>query len=437
LKNNGRWGDMKKRITFVSITSVLICMTLTSLYPDRREYSGHITRITHSGNNVVHYPCLSDDGQWMLYVLEIKNGEEITKTVRIMNIENGKETELFRDRQLKAPDPYQDTTLLVGSKPPVLSGNAQVAVFSLSMDQPESILDHYLAVIDTDSTNLRIIPFPIEALKEKDMKAFDFKTDEWERVSNYAASWDGSRIACAVKGYSGPIRYGNASAIILLDVLRMEQKTILEPVFNGKQWEWPSTPCRPLTGGGWAFGMSGSGGKVLFGAQASEDNTDYDLYVYDWDRSELRKITDFHDRWFNLAELSQDGEKIIFFYSGKKKQGIGTYVVNTDGSCLKLLESRLTSRVEYFDMSGNGRFILFKNIYKGIILDLQTDQEWVAFDENTQGYIRGLVPMDFPRYPAFWAPQFVSHTGERILLVGPPLGKETPEVFLLSLENRQ
>ncbi len=423
-------------MAFVSIISVLIGLTLTSLYPDRSEDRGLITRITHSGNNMVHYPCLSDDGQWMLYVLEIKNGEEIIKAVKIMNIENGKETELFRDRQLKAPDPYQGTALLVGSKPPVLSGNARVAVFSLSLDQPEGILDHYLAVIDTDSSNLRIIPFPIEALREKDMKAFDFKTDEWERVSNYAASWDGSRIACAVKGYSGPVRYGNASSIILLDVLRMEQKTILEPVFNGKQWEWSSTPCRPLTGGGWAFGMSGSGGKVLFGAQASEDSTDYDLFLYDWDRSESRKITDFHDRWFNLAELSQDGEKVIFFYSGKKKQGIGTYVVNTDGSSLKLLQSRLTSRIEFSDLSGNGRFILFKNIYKGIILDLQTNQEWVAFDESTPGYIRGLVPMDFPKYPAFWTPRFMNHTGERILLVGPPLGKETPEVFLLSLENR-
>ncbi len=428
---------MKKKISFVSITSVLIWMTVTSLYPDTWENRGHITRLTHSGNNVVHYPCLSDDGQWMLYVLEIKNGEEIIKTVRIMNIENGKETELFRDRQLKAPDPYQGTALLVGSKPPVLSGNAQVAVFALSLDQPESILDHYLAVIDTDSSNLRVIPFPIKALQKKDMKAFDFETDEWERVSNYVSSWDGSRIACAVKGYSGPIRYGNASGIILLDALRMEQKTILEPVFNGKQWEWTSAPCRPLTGGGWAFGMSGSGGKVLFGAQASEDNTDYDLYVYDWDTTDMRKITDFHDRWFNLAELSQDGEKVIFFYSGKKKQGIGTYVINKDGSSLKLLESQLTSRIEFSDLSGNGRFILFKNIYKGIILDLQTDQEWVAFDENTEGFIRGLVPMDFPRYPAFWAPRFVSHTGERILLVGPPQGKETPEVYLLSLENRQ
>jgi hypothetical protein len=422
---------MKKKTIFISMASVLICLTVSALSLAQSEQRSQIKRLTHSGNDVVTSPCLSDDGQRMLYVLEKKDGEEITKTIKIMNIGSGAETELFRDKQLEAPNPFPDIPLLVGSKPPVLSGNGEVAIFSLSLDQPINILDHYLAVINTDGTDIRIIPFPIEALQGKDMKALDFRTDEWERVANYALSRDGNRIACAVKGHTGPSRYGNASAVILLDTQRMKQQTILGPDFKEERWEWPSPPLRPLLGGGWAFGMDGTGSMVLFGAQSTEDQTAYDLYVYDWDTNEMRKITDFQDRWFSLAEISQEGDKVVFFYTGKKKQGIGTYVVLTSGSDLKHLKSRIVSSIEFSDLSGNGRHILYKNIYNGMVFDLETGQEWVAFDESTPGYVHGLVPMDFPRYPAFWAPKFMSQDGERILLFGLPQGKNTPEIYLI------
>ena len=428
---------MNKKRVFMTITSILICLTVSSVTFTQSKERGRIKRLTHSGNHTPSYPCLSEDGQRMIYVLEEKNGDEITKAIKIMNLENGIEAELFRDKQLKAPDPFQDISLLVGSKPPVLSGNGQVAIFSLSLDQPANILDHYLALINTDGTNLRIVPFPIEALQNKDMKTLDFKSDEWERITNYALSWDGNRIACAVKGHLGPIRYGNASAVILLDTLRLEQKTLLGPDLRGDQWEWPSPPLRPLMGGGWAFGIDGSGSKVLFGAQSTEDETAYDLFIYEWETNKQIKITDFGDRWFSLAEISQEGDKVVFFYTGKKKQGIGTYVVRTDGSGLKQLKSRFVSSLEFSDLSGNGRYVLYKNIYKGMALDLETGKEWEVFDENTPGYIRGLVPMDFPRYPAFWAPRFMSQDGEKILLVGPPLGKDTPEIYLLSMETQQ
>lgn len=428
---------MKKKTVFISMASVLIYLAISALSSGLPPEGSQIKRLTRSGNNVVHYPSLSDDGQRVLYVLEKKDGEEITKTIKIMNIESGAEAELFRDKQLKAPNPFQDIALLVGSKPPVLSGNGEVAIFSLSLDQPANILDHYLAVVNTDDPNIKVIPFPIEALEGMDMKALDFKSEEWERIANYTLNRDGNRIVCAVKGHTGPSRYGNASAVILLDAQQLKQRTILGPDFNGERWEWSSAILRPLLGGGWAFGMDGAGRKVLFGAQSSDDTTSYDLYVYDWDKNEQKKITDFQDRWFSLAEMSQEGDEVVFFYTGKKKQGIGTYIVRTDGSDLKYLKSRIVSSIEFSDLSGNGRYILYKNIYNGMVFDLGTGQEWVAFDESTQGYIQGLMPMDFPRYPAFWAPKFVSQDGERVLLFGLPQGKNTPEIYLLNMELKR
>jgi WD40 repeat protein len=370
----------------------------------------------------------------MLYTIEIKDEQETIRAVRIMNVGDGKERELFRDGEKKAPAPFEDISLLVGSKPPALSGNGRVAVFSMSLGAPANILDHYLAVVNTDGTNLQIIPFPIKALEGKNLKSLEFTGGDWERLSNYAVSSDGKSIACVLKGHLGPRRYGNPSGIVLLDVSTKKQRTILVPDFDGDEWKWPSFPCRPLIGGGWAFALSGNGQKIVFGAQSSADKIDYDLYIVNWDGKEMRRITDFHDRWFSLADISHDGEKIVFFYNGRKKQGIGTYTVNSEGKELKYIKSRLAPRVELFDMSGDGQYILFKHIYKGMILNLNTDLEMVAFDESTPGYAKGLTPMDFPRIPAFWSPKIISLKGSKALLVGPPQGKETPEIYMLSID---
>ncbi len=113
---------------------------------------------------------------------------------------------------------------------------------------------------------------------------------------------------------------------------------------------------------------------------------------------------------------------------------MGTYVMNTDGSGLKHLKSEVAPRIEFFDLSGNGRILLYKHIYTGMMLDLQTGREKVAFDQDTPGYIKGLIPMDFPQIPAFWGARIMSFTGDRALLVGPPLGKEMPEIYLLQIE---
>lgn len=420
----------------MAIVALLIFFWIQTLSidPEATPDRSRIKRLTYSGSHLAKFPCLSDDGKWMLYVLEIKEGERTIKTVRVMNIEDSKERELFRDGVRMGLAPYENVSLLLGSKPPLLSGDGRVAVFSLSLGPPSQILDHYLAVVNTDGSDFWMTSFPFEALKGKDIKSWDFTSSDWERVSSYATSHDGQRIACLLKGHLGPRRYGHPSGLVFLDMQNRKQRTILAPNFIEELWRWPSFPRHPLTGGGWAFAMSRSGERVLFGAQSSTDINDYDLYVTDWQGKNIIRLTDFADRWFSLADISHDGEKVAFFYSGIKKQGIGTYTVHIDGSGLRYIESEVAPRVELFDMSGDGRYILFKHIYRGMLIDLFTGEEIVGLNEDTPGYIKGLIPMDFPRLPAFWNPRIMSFRGDRILLVGPPQGKESPEIYLLLLD---
>ena len=425
--------DMGKK--FIPIWAIFIFFWLLTLpfTSNTTQDENHIKRLTFSGNNIVNFPCVSDDGRLLLYVIEIKNGGQTTKALRVMNVESGEDRELFRNGERKGLPPFQDTPLEIGSKPPVLSGDGQKAVFSLSLGEPARLLDHYLAVVNTDGTEFWLTHFPIESLQGKNLKSLDFTSSNWERISTYAVSSDGNRIACSVKGHLGPRRYGNPSGVIFIDMATKSLKTILAPDFAKSGWEWKAFPRSPLLGGGWAFCMSANGERVVFGAQASEDSTDYDLYAVKWNEEAARKITDFHDRWFSLADISNDGEKVVFFYNGRKKQGIGTYCMNTDGSGLKFLESKKAPRVELADMSGNGRYILFKHVYRGMILDLDKGTEKLAFDEETAGYIKGIIPMDFPRFPSFWCPKILSFKGDRALLIGPPQGKESPEIYLLTI----
>jgi hypothetical protein len=428
---------MNKKTGTIFLALAAALLMNGSLFSNVFSKRGNITRLTRSGNNSVHYPCLSDDGQWMLYVLKTENGEKTTQSLRIMNVDTGQEKKLFQDKQSVAPRPYEGVSLLIGTKPPVLSGDGRVAVFLMSLDQPENILDHYLAVINTDGTGLKILSFPIESLHEKDWKSLDFKGDEWERIAHYAASSDGTRVACVMKGHLGPARYGNASAIIRIDLRSGEKKTILGPDFTGQQWVWESHPSCPLLGGGWAFGISGAGDKILFGAQSSEDKLDYDLYLSNWEGTRIQKITDFHDRWFSLAELSEDGKKVVFYYAGMKKQGMGTYVVDSQGSSVRYLKSMLSPKVEFYDLSGNGKYIVYKLIYDGAFLDCDTGEGGIIFDSDTQGYVSGLIPMDFPQYPAFWGPKIISYDGSKIIISGIPEGKRNPEFYLLRFVTGQ
>ena len=426
---------MMRRFIPITLAIILICVLHTTSMTAEENSKGHIRRLTQSGNNVAKYPCLSSDGQIMLYTLEIKESEEETRAIKIMNLEDGTETELFRDGTQPAPSPFEESFLRVGSKPPILSGNGKIAVFTLSIDGPLNLQDHFLAVLSTDGSGFWMTSFPIQNLVGVDLKSHEFQNGDWERVANYSLSTDGNRIACLVKGHLGPRRFGSASGIIFLDVATKKQTTLLAPEFKTDGWTWPSFPRRPSTGGGWAFCMSEDGQTVVFGAQSSDDPNNYDLYTAEWMSQDIERLTDFSDRWFSLADITRNGQAVLFFYNGRKKQGIGTYRINRDGTGLTYLESHIAPRIEFFDMSGDGRFAIFKNIYQGKRLNLQTGEEIVAFSDKTEGYVQGITPMDFPHFPSFWRPQIMSASGKKILLAGPPQGKDSPEIYLLSIDT--
>jgi hypothetical protein len=261
------------------------------------------------------------------------------------------------------------------------------------------------------------------------------ESGEWERLSNYAIDTEGTRMVCVVKGHMGPRRLGNPSGIVALKTDTHEQRTLLAPNLVDEKWTWKAPPQKPLTGGGWGLGLSGDGQKVLFGAQSSDDLTDYDLYTMDWQGNNIEKVTDFHDRWFSLVDISGDGNRIVFYYTGQKKQGIGTYLLQEKSGQAVYLQSRSGSPVGLFDLSGNGLFIVYKRVYKGMRYDVKTGTEQIIFDENTSGYAAGSLPMDFPQIPSFWCPKIMSFEGDRILLVGFPQGKTSPEIYILYLEK--
>jgi hypothetical protein len=87
---------IKKCIQIAAIVS-FFWIAVSPLSAEDTRHPGEIKRLTYSGNNAVHYPSLSDDGLWMLYTIEIKDQEETIKAVKAMNVQDGKERELFCD----------------------------------------------------------------------------------------------------------------------------------------------------------------------------------------------------------------------------------------------------------------------------------------------------------------------------------------------------
>ncbi len=428
---------MTKKIISLLSTVFLLSMTIFPYEAEEPVLNGSIKRLTYSGNNSVHFPCLSDLGDIVIYILETEEADGFTKSIQILNVETGEKSELFRSGTKSAPPPFSDCLLYVGTKPPIISGNGQMAVFSLSLGAPAEIPDHYLAVVHIDGSSFKLFSFPIETLESKDLKPYEFVDTDWERLSYYAVNSDGSRIACVVKGFFGPRKYGNPSGIIGLDMKTEKQHTLLAPDFVDEEWIWPDSPKRPLTGGGWGFGLSGNGQKIIFGAQSSPDKTDYDLYLMDWTGNNLTKITDFRDRWFSLADISHDGRLILFYYTGQKKQAIGSYLLQEGSEDIKFLRNSSGSRIEFFDLSGNGNYIAFLQGYSGKIFDTQTGLAYTVFDENTDGYAQGISPMDFPRFPSFWCPKIFNQAGDRVLLIGFPSGRISPEIYMLYLNKEE
>ena len=394
-----------------------------------------IKRLTRSGNNGVTYASISADGAYVIYVLEKISGTDFQKTIRLLQIDSGKEVDLFVEGQTAVEKPYGEGPLLVGSKPPLLSADGQKAVFTLSLGAPDNILDHYLAVAGPGKEGIKLYRFLHQGVGEKDMGPLDFKSPAWERFSHYAISHDGNRIACVLKGHLGPRRYGDCSGIVLIDLDTSAQRFLLRPEFKDGSWNWSSFPRNPLLGGGWSFSLSGNGERVVFGAQSSKDDTDFDLYVADWKGTAARKITEFSDRWFSMAELDFKGDRVLFYYNGKKNRGIGTYRVNRDGSGLQYIKSRIVERIELYGVSGDGSFLFHKNVYQGLLMSVESGREYLLFDGQTPEIARGISYLDFPRSPAFWTPQTISLKGKWLLLYGLPEGRQSPEIYLLSVDQ--
>jgi len=208
---------IKKIIPFI-IAGALTGMAALSGETDMRDLDSSMRRLTRSGKDAVKHPCLSRDGRRMLYMTEPPVGEDAEKTIRIMDLYNGKEKELFRDNQRQAPEPYAESMLVIGTKPPLLSGDGETAVFVLGMSEPHGIMDHFMAVADLEEPSIKIISFSIPTLEKKDLHSLEFDSADWERISHYALSDNGDRLACVVKGHLGPQRYGYASGIVLMDL---------------------------------------------------------------------------------------------------------------------------------------------------------------------------------------------------------------------------
>jgi hypothetical protein len=399
----------------------------------------NITRLTHSGDHWVGYPSISDDGKRIAFLEEIRDtstiaGEtHVKRIIKTIRTDGTDERIVFADSSHRAPATYEGSYLFLGTKPPLISGDGHKVIFSLSLSTPKDMNDHFLGLVNSDGTGFHTIEFKNEVLSSMDWKKNAFQSDIWERVANYAISDAGDRIACVVKGHFGPVAFGNPSGIIIANADGTGQRALMVPHFENGRWTWTEYPQKPSTGGGWAFAMSGDGRSLLFGAQCSEEGSDYDLYTIDIDEAKSFRVTTFHDRLFSFADISDDGSRVTFFYSGKKGEGIGTYVMNSDGTGLYRLTSDIVHRLDYDDVTDDGDKVYFKAPSGGIVLDVNQKYETLIFDRSTPGYVRSGIEMDFPSYPSFWAPDFVSRDGRTVLLAGVPVGKDLAELYVLTV----
>jgi hypothetical protein len=422
-----------KRLIFFMVLSLVVIIGVRNSLGQISTAKSRIVRITHSKAAVVKYPSISNNGQKLLYLSESRDlvdPDKILRSIKIINVNGTEEKVLFIDKAKKAPPPYPESYLVCGTRPPLLSGDGSRAFFALSIEEPLQLNDHYLGVINTDGTVFKVFALRNGALASLDWQKKGFKDDTWNRISNYAVSNDGKKLVLIVKGHHGPRKFGFPSGILVMGSDGRDQRALLSPAFEEEGWVWPSYPRRPYTEGGWAFAFSGNGEKILFGAQSSATKDDYDLYLVNWDGSKLRKITDFKDRFFTIADISDDGKRIVFFYGGKNRQGIGTYSIYADGTGLKYLRSKVADRVDFEDMDSKGKRILHRYKYFGILMDLYTQKEVVILHPEMMGYAgsNGTF-MDFPYFLSFWNPRFMAE--DKVIITGTPKGRIWREFYLL------
>ncbi|MBW1803116.1 MAG: hypothetical protein JRJ85_20580 [Deltaproteobacteria bacterium] len=451
------WRTAERRLSRdrrIIFRSLLICLFAGILLSTGNGVGGEIegmsvyradseiTRLTYSGSNWIGYPSVSDDGHLITFLEQVRDTSfvpgktYVRRMIKIIRSDGSDARLLFADSTVHGPAPYDDAFFMVGTKPPLISGNGEKVIFSLSLSQPAGMVDRYLGVVNGDGTGFRAMEFQNEALASVEWKDEGFTSDAWARVANYAMSDDGHRIACVVKGHAGPVSKGNPGGIILFGADESTYRTLLAPTLADGRWTWTGFPRNPLTGGGWAFALSGDGQYILFGAQSSEEKTDYDLYRIEINSEIVSRVTAFHDRLFSFADISDDGNIVTFYYAGKKLMGAGTYRVTAAGGNAQFVVAPPgEGRIDYDDATGTGEMMFYNTPRGAFSIDFKQDHNTLLFGPGTRGHVRSGIEMDFPSYPSFWASTFVSDDGQTVLLTGVPVGKDLVELYVLRVSD--
>jgi hypothetical protein len=410
---------------------------MRAAYGEISYQKGQIKRLTFSNTDTVMYPSIDNKGKRIVFRQEtIQSPEKKISSIKLVNVDDLSTRLLFTDSKVKAPPPFEDQFLICGTKPPLISGNGKVVVFSLSLGDPLFMEDHYLGVINADGSNLKVIPLVNENIARHEWKKWGFIDETWRSISQYRISDDGKDVACLVKGHRGARDLAAPSGIVIVHLDGSKPDTVLAPALEKKGWVWKGFPRRPFTGGGWVFDMSGDGKKVFFGAQSSEKKEDYDLYLISSDGKGLRRIAQIKDRWMVRGDISTTAKTFSFFYSGKGLEGMGSYVIGFGKDPgLRLLHSKITDRIDFEEMSGDGKRIIHRVLGKGLALIEADSAEFMLLDDKLRDAygLRGAV--DFPYFPSFWNPRIMSLKGDRILLEAIPPGKDRREIYLLRLHR--
>jgi hypothetical protein len=431
---NGERG-LSCLLAVLSFISIFLMSIPARIWGEVGYIKGEFVRITFTRDEVLKYPSMDREGHMVVYRSEkVDTKGEKRSSVEVISPGDKKPKLLFEEGRVRAPKPMDGHFLILGTKPPVISGDGKKVVFSLSLGAPLFIDDHYLGVVNTDGTDFRVIEIVNEEIKKGDFEKWGFTDNKWRTISQYRITDDGKTIACLVKGHMGGRKVSTTSAIVLVSSDGSSQKTLIAPRLEGEGWVWDGYPRNPFLGGGWIFDLTGDGKGLIFGAQSGPERTDYDIYFMEIDGKKIKKLTDIKDRWFVRGAISSDGKVFCFFYSGKKLNGIGTYILDSGMDKPIYLRSRIIDRVSFEAISGNGKRVFYRASEGGLAFtDLVNGNEGLIKQEGLNGPNGLREEVSFPSIPSFWSPRFVSMRGDKLLLEAYLGTKDKKEIFLLRL----